>query len=139
MARSQYGSCSPLYLVRGGSETILSSDTAQNGRPDVINSAPFQNFEPGWDAEVDGRGKITFQAVYRHTPGKDFPSSIEICARTGRYKFHTLPKFRARPGCRGCSGSENHFLDCTCGVRSGMIFRAGTRYAPGPAEILVDA
>ena len=42
------------------------------------------NFELGRDAEVDGRGKITFQAVYRHTPGKDFPPSIEICARTNQ-------------------------------------------------------
>lgn len=40
------------------------------------------NFESGRDAEVAGREKITFQAVYRYTPGKDFLPSSEICART---------------------------------------------------------
>ena len=40
------------------------------------------NFESGRDAEVDARGKIIFGAVYRHTPGKDFLPSSEICART---------------------------------------------------------
>ena len=82
-------------MVRGGSETILSSDTTQNGRPDVINSAPFQNFEPGRDVEVDGRGKITFQAVYRHTPGKDFPLPSRYA--TGPAVINSyLSKFRAR-------------------------------------------
>ena len=138
MARSQYSSGSPLYLVRGGSETILSSDTAQNGRPAVINSAPFQNFEPGRDAEVALARKITFWTVRAGYVQDEFLIRNKIApgpAITNSY----LPKFRARPERRGCSGSENHFLDCTCGVRSGMIFRAGTRYAPGPAEILVDA
>ena len=76
-------SLSGLYVAGYVQDEFLIRNKVAPG-PDVINSAPFQNFEPGRDAEVDGRGKITFQAVYRHTPGKDFPSSIEICARTGR-------------------------------------------------------
>ena len=78
LARSQYSSGSPLYFVRGGSETILSDTEVHSVQKALCN------FELGRDAEVDGRGKITFQAVYRHTPGKDFPPSIEICARTNQ-------------------------------------------------------
>ena len=73
LARSQY-----MYFVRGGSETILSDTEVHSVQKALCN------FELGRDAEVDGRGKITFQAVYRHTPGKDFPPSIEICARTNQ-------------------------------------------------------
>lgn len=78
LARSQYSSGSPLYFVRGGSETILSDTEVHSVQKALCN------FELGRDAEVDGGGKITFQAVYRHTPGKDFPASIEICARTNQ-------------------------------------------------------
>ena len=54
------------------------------------------NFESGRDAEVDARGKIIFGAVYRHTPGKDFLPSSEICART-IYNFESGFRFDKEP------------------------------------------
>ena len=67
-----------MYFVRRGSATVLSEAEVHSVQK------VFCNFESGRDAEVGGSGKITFQAVYRHTPGKDFPASIEICARTNQ-------------------------------------------------------
>ena len=55
-----------MYFVRRGSATVLSEAEVHSVQK------VFCNFESGRDAEVGGSGKITFQAVYRHTPGKDF-------------------------------------------------------------------
>ena len=89
-ARSQCSSGSPLYFVRGGSATVL-SDAERHSVQKVLC-----NFESGRDAEVDARGKIIFGAVYRHTPGKDFLPSIEICART-IYNFESDFRFDKEP------------------------------------------
>ena len=73
LARSQYSSGSPLYFVRGGSETILSDTEVHSVQKALCN------FELGRDAEVDGRGKILPRRMSVYSLKSYFPTTTDFC------------------------------------------------------------
>ena len=92
-------------------------------RPMSLGSYRPANLLIRTDSEPEVRGSSVRSGIF-------FDSKQDMCL-SRHDKFHTSSsKFRVRLGCRGCSGVKNHLLGCMYRIRPGMIFRAGTRYAP---------